>query len=304
MDVAVFSDIHGNHAALQACFDYCVGKGITNYVCLGDYISDCPFPQKTMQLVHVLKQYFNTRFIRGNREEYMLSYRKNGATGWMNGSASGALLYTYENLTDDDFNLFHKMPIYGVFEEPGIAKFEYCHGSPTASNEVLIRDKRNTKRVLANLKTDYLVHGHYHVQESYYYRNKRSINPGSVGLPWMHDGKTQFCILHGDGKTWEEENIQLDYDRYSILDEFESSGLLERAPAWSAVTMHTIRTGVDLNETIQLIAMRLCEKETGTCVWPDIPEKYWAEALKMNGIDLTGRPIKELVDKPDRAPVT
>ena len=32
MDVAVFSDIHGNHSALQASIDYAVGKGITNFV--------------------------------------------------------------------------------------------------------------------------------------------------------------------------------------------------------------------------------------------------------------------------------
>ena len=106
MDIAVFSDIHSNHSALQACFDYAVGKGITNFILLGDYVSDCPNPQKTMQLIYVMKQYFNCWMIRGNREDYFLNYRKNGLNNWHRGSASGSLLYTYQNLTDRDFNLF------------------------------------------------------------------------------------------------------------------------------------------------------------------------------------------------------
>lgn len=26
-------------------------------------------------------------------------------------------------------------------------------------------------------------------------------------------------------------------------------------------------------------AMDLCREETGDCVWPDIPERYWAQAV-------------------------
>ena len=55
--------------------------------------------------------------------------------------------------------------------------------------------------------------------------------------------------------------------------------------------MHTIRTGKDLNEMVLLRAMRLCEEERGEARWPDIPEKYWAIALKENYIDLSGKEI-------------
>ena len=78
MDIAVLSDIHSNHSAFQACFDYAVGKGITNFVLLGDYITDAPYPQKTMELIYVIRKYFNCWMVRGNREEYLLNYVKNG----------------------------------------------------------------------------------------------------------------------------------------------------------------------------------------------------------------------------------
>lgn len=290
-DFAVFSDIHGNHSALQACIDFAVGRGITNFVLLGDFVTDCPYPRKTMELIYVLKQYFNTFVIRGNREEYLLNYRNNGAMGWKKGSASGSLLYTYQNLTDRDFEFFASLPNYGSYEIKGFPGFEYCHGSPTNTGELLFREKRNTKKVLSHLKTGVLLHGHNHIQGTYVYRGKKAVNPGSIGIPWYHGGKTQFCILHGTGKIWEEEYIQLDYDRKEILREFGESGLDRMAPAWAAVTMHTIRTGIDLNETVLLRAMRLCEEERGRVRWPDIPEKYWAIALKENYIDLSGKDI-------------
>ena len=291
MDIAVFSDIHGNYAALQACIDYAVGKGITNFLLLGDYVSDCPNPQKTMELIYVLKQYFNTTIIRGNREEYLLNYRRSGEGNWRKGSASGSLLYTYENLTEKDFALFESLPNSGSFQQKGIPGFEYCHGSLTDTSELLYKEKRNTKRALSHLNTGVLIHGHTHIQGTYVYRGKKGINPGSIGLPMGFEGKTQFCILHGSTKSWEEEYVQLEYNRKQIIRDFKASELCKYAPAWAAVSMHTIRTGVDLNQTVLLRAMRLCEQERGIVRWPNIPEKYWAIALKENYIDLYGKEI-------------
>ena len=290
-DFAVFSDIHGNHSALQAAIDFAMGRGITNFVLLGDYVTDCPNPQKTLEKIYVLKQYFNTFIIRGNREEYLLNYRNNGEVGWRKGSASGSLLYTYENLTGKDFDFFESLPNYGIYELKGFPGFEYCHGSPTNTSELMFREKRNTKKVLSHLKTGMLLHGHNHVQDTYIYRGKKGVNPGSIGIPWYHGGKTQFCIIHGGTKGWEEEYVQLEYDRKEILREFKESDLCKVAPAWAAVTMHTIRTGIDLNQTVLLRAMRLCEQERGSVKWPNIPEKYWAIALKENRIDLHGKDI-------------
>lgn len=291
MDIAVFSDIHGNNCALQACIDYCMGKGITNYVLLGDFISDCPGVEKTMELIYVLKQYFECHIIRGNREEYMLNYRKNKEIGWEKGSGSGSLLYTYEHLTGKDLDFFEKLPIYGIWNPKGTFGFEYCHGSPTGVSELLFADKRSTKRVLNRMKTDLLLHGHTHVQESFVYRNKRAINPGTLGLPRNKNCDAEFAIIHSGRSGWEEELVQVKYDRSALIKAFNTSGLMEYAPAWAAATMHTIRTGVDLSESILLQAMKLCEEETGIVRWPVIPEKYWAEALKKNYIDLSGKDI-------------
>ncbi len=297
MDIAVLGDIHGNHAALQAVIDYCMGKGITNYILLGDYIGDCPGTRKTMDLIYVLKQYFTCYIVRGNREESMLGYKKTDNKFWSKGSGSGALLYTYEQLSDKDFNLFESLPIYNIWNPKGVPGFEYCHGSPSNVSEQLYAEKRNTKRLLNKQKTNILFHGHTHIQESYTYREKKALNPGALGLARNNRQFAEFAVIHSTSTGWEDELLQVKYDRHEILKEFSSSGLMEYAPAWAAVTMHTIRTGVDLSEAVLLKAMRLCEEERGVAPWPNIPEQYWAEALKDFYIDLSGKDIPHKKDK-------
>lgn len=291
MDIAVFSDVHSNHSALQACIDYCMGKGITNYVLLGDFVGDGPNPEKTMELIYVLQQYFKCYIVKGNREDQLLKFRKNKDDSFIKGSGSGAMLYTYEKLKDKDFNFFDSLSIYGAYAPKKLPGFEYCHGSPTDVSELLFGDKRNTKRAIGKLKTGLLLHGHTHVQECFSYRDKKAVNPGSIGLPWNHSGMTQFAVLHSTSSGFDEELIRLKYDKSEILKEYENSELREYAPAWTALSMHTIRTGVDVSESVLLQAMRLCEQERGVVRWPNIPEKYWADALKENYIDLSGKDI-------------
>ena len=37
---------------------------------LGDYVSDCPYPQRTVEHVWHLKKHFQTWLIKENREDY------------------------------------------------------------------------------------------------------------------------------------------------------------------------------------------------------------------------------------------
>lgn len=55
LSIAVFSDIHSNHVALEACLEYVLKRGITTFIFLGDYVADMANPQKTMQLLYQLK---------------------------------------------------------------------------------------------------------------------------------------------------------------------------------------------------------------------------------------------------------
>ncbi|MDE7198304.1 MAG: metallophosphoesterase [Lachnospiraceae bacterium] len=282
--IAVIGDVHSNYVGLEKCMEHALSQKPDEFLFLGDYISDCPYPQKTMNIIYEMDKNYKCNFIRGNREEYMLNHRKNVDERWTYSSASGSLLYTYENLTQKDFSFFESLNIQGYYNKEGYQPFRYCHGSLTRSNEILEPEGENTKIFMGSLDVDLLVSGHMHFQEDKFYGKKRLLHPGAVGVSWYFDGKTQYMILHGSKSGWEAEFFQLDYDVEKIIRDFETSGLHQKAPSWSEITMYTLRTGIDHNFDCLNRAKELCRQAEGSVTWPDIPEEYWKQALKEFGI--------------------
>ena len=113
-----------------------LARNVDEFLFLGDYVSDCPYPQRTMKIIYEMKEKYRCTFIRGNREDYMLDHRKDPQQRWTYSSASGNLLYTYENLTKRDLDFYEEMDIQGIYEKEGYPVFRYCHGSLTRSNEL------------------------------------------------------------------------------------------------------------------------------------------------------------------------
>ena len=280
MKLAVIGDIHSNHIALETCIRHALERDVDEFLFIGDYIRDCPYPQKTMKIIYDMDRKYRCTFIRGNREDYMLNHRNNPKERWTYSSASGNLLYTYENLTKKDLDFYGKMDIQGIFDRKGYPVFRYCHGSLTRSNELLIPENQNMESIISDLDVELLVSGHTHIQESVMYGTKKLIHPGSAGIPWNYEGKTQYMILHGTEKRWEEEFFQLPYDVDAVIEEFETSGIMQKAFHWAKLNIHVLRTGDDYTSPCLKLAMELCREEEGDVVWPDIPEKYWERAFK------------------------
>lgn len=280
MKIAVLGDIHSNHIALETCICHALDQGVDEFLFLGDYISDCPYPDKTMKVVYEMEEKYCCRFIRGNREDYMLNHRKHPEERWTYSSASGNLLYTYENLTKRDLDFYERIDIQGIYEKEGYPSFRYCHGSLTSSNELLLPENENLDKIMSDLDVNLLISGHTHIQETVRFGNKRLIHPGSVGLPWYYEGKTQYMILHGTQKGWEEEFFQLTYDVDRVKKEFETSGIMQKAHYWARLALHTLYTGDDYSSPCLQLAIKLCKEAETTVIWPDIPEKYWEMAYR------------------------
>lgn len=281
MDIAVFSDIHGNYAAFQKCLEYAVEKNIDTFVFLGDYLGEFPYPQKTMDILYSVKAKYQCFFIKGNKEDYWINRKNGNGVEWKSGSSStGALQYCYSELTDRDIEFFESMPICSEISFEGAEAILVCHGSPNRNNEKMLPNNENTKAVIERCKTKYLLCGHTHVQQSMEYEGKVVLNPGAVGVSLHGDGKSQFMILHSHNKEWEYEFVNLDYDKELVRKDMQESGLDNLAPYWSKITLHLLETGEISHGAVLARAMQYCIEETGDCKWYDVPEKYWEKAVK------------------------
>lgn len=302
LTIAVLADIHGNYLALQACLDYIRGHGIQHCLFLGDYITDHAYPQRVMELLYDVQRRHNCLFIRGNREEYMIAYRKNGgceADGsvWKDGSCQGALLYCYENLTGKDIDWFESLPIFAVMEIEGAPPIACCHGSPEKA-KAQIYDP-HTLEVLSTLKEDILLKGHNHRFFSFRQRGPRVICAGSVGNPIYSRTQpgapevtelakvAQMLLLHYKGGRWLPEYVTVPYDWEQAIRNLALSGLTERAPVWAAMLRHNVLTGTDPFGNVPRHAVELYRQETGIETgWAGVPEAFWRRAAKEYNIEL------------------
>jgi len=65
-----------------------------------------------------------------------------------------------------------------------------------------------------------------------------------------------------------------------VIEELHTTGLNKHAPYWCIVTENLLRNGNISPGSVLKRAMALCKAETGTCIWPDIPEQYWRQAVE------------------------
>lgn len=281
MQIAVLSDIHGNYVALKRCVEYALDRNIKTFLFLGDYVGELAYPQKTMEIIYSLQQKYTCYFIKGNKEDYWINYRKNKETGWRdNDSTTGSLFYTYYNLTKKDFDFFEGLSHKKELLVEDLPALTLCHGSPNSANEKLLPDNENTFEVMDSDANAYILCGHTHIQGAIEHNGKKVLNAGSVGVSLHSGGKAQFMILYGENNTWNCEFVSLSYDVEKVIADLYEEELNKKAPCWCKVSKHLLRTGEISHGTVLARAMELCREENGVCNWPDIPEKYWEQAVK------------------------
>ena len=320
MRIAVLSDIHGNHIALTACLNYCRRQGVERYIFLGDYLGEFACPETTMDMLYALQAEEKCTFIRGNKEDYWLEHGSR-AIKWKDyDSTTGALNYVYNRLREKDMAFFAGLPDARPMKLFGIRMLA-CHGSPYRTKEEMGQDEK-TARMLRTIPAPVILRGHSHIQEIFTLEGKTVVNGGSVGLSFKAGGLAQFMILEdeplldampddrpaektglvpggttGEGGVREYcaklpgegrvfcRMISLPYDTEQAIQNMREERLDLLAPAWFKITVQALRGGDVTHSTVLLRAIELCRADQGVCAWPDIPEKYWEQALADCGCD-------------------
>lgn len=281
MKIAVFSDIHGNYNAFKRCLEYSFSQNITNYIFLGDYVGELAYPQKTMQMIYDLDKKYNCYFIKGNKEDYWINYHKNKEEKWQyNNSTTGSLIYTFEKLNGDDLMFFENLDFVSEVDIDGYPNLTLCHGSPYKVNEKMLPDDIRTSEIADKNINKYILCGHTHIQMHIPHKEKIILNPGSVGLPLYSNGKTQFMILDGNNNKWQHQFISLEYDVDETINDLYKEELHIKAPYWCIVSENMLRYGNISHAKVLDKAMEICKDKYGKCIYPDIPEECWKNAVE------------------------
>lgn len=277
MKLGVLSDIHGNFEAFKACVDYLERRNVDGYVFLGDYIGDFPNPEMTLGLMHGLMNKKRCFVIRGNKEEYVLKGLGDGHPEWDEyKSVVGMLRYGFDHVSSRDKRFFESLPNTMAIKFEGLPALRLCHGAPYKTNGII---KDESEETFARINEEFILCGHTHKQSAVYKYGKKIWNPGSVGLPMNGEMTAQCMILYGENGTWRPDYLEVPYDIDAEIASMKREKLFDIAPFWSIVTLDVLKGGLVSHGAVLKYAMKLCEKDRGTCNWPEVPEKYMSRAV-------------------------
>ena len=202
--VAVLSDVHGNVPALEAVLTECEQAQVDLVVFCGD-LTWGPEPQETIDLVKALGE--QALFVRGNAERAILEIGRGTRAPirprehWMVAQHSPAAI---QFLASFAFTI--------VVDVVGMGWVRFCHGSPRSDHELVTpaTPVERLAELAVGVEERVIVSGHTHLQFDRNVSNWRSINPGSVGLPY-HDGEpgTAYWAIVGP-------DVSLQRTRYDV----------------------------------------------------------------------------------------
>jgi putative phosphoesterase len=219
MRVAVLSDVHANAVALAAVLDE-IAREQVDLVVFGGDLTWGPLPEATLELVDGLD--LPALFVRGNAERALLepSDEPTPRERWL-----------AERHTPDRLALVAGFQEHVTVDVAGLGPVRFCHGSPR-SDEELVTPATPPERVRefsAGIAERVLVTAHTHLQFDRTVADVRSVNPGSVGMPYAERPGAYWAILGPDVELRRTEySLDLAAERYRASGDPLAEQMVER----------------------------------------------------------------------------
>ena len=183
MRIAALADVHGNLPALRAAWRDIEAAEPDLVVSCGD-LTWGSLPRETIDFVRGRE--LPLRFVRGNAERALLEQTDDRERArWM-----------YGQHTADDLDWLRSF-------EPtvSVGGIRFCHGSPQHDEDIItpITPPARLGPLLEGVSERTVVSAHIHVQFDRTIDGVRSINPGSIGLPYEgRSGGAYWALIDGD----------------------------------------------------------------------------------------------------------
>jgi putative phosphoesterase len=204
--VAVLSDVHGNAPALRAVLAE-VEQADVDLIVFGGDLTWGPLPEETFELVRGL----DARFVRGNADRAVLENRsETEREQWMQARHTDELR--------DFLGGFEEQVVVDV---EGLGPVRICHGSPRTDEECVTPEtpEERVREFSEGVDERVIVTAHVHIQFDREVAGIRSVNAGSVGLPYEGKPGAFWALLGPD-----VELRRTDYDLDETLERYRASG--------------------------------------------------------------------------------
>jgi putative phosphoesterase len=230
MKIALFSDIHANLPALEACLDSIDTQKPDSIFCLGDLVGYNIWPNEVVR--EIRRRHIPT--IAGNYDQGIGLNSNDCGCAYKTTAEKemGAVSISYTNaiLGDVERSFLRSLPLHIRIEFPsGDATISLLlvHGSPRKINEYLFEDReeKSLLHIMEQAHADIMCFGHTHKP---YHRIlpatgtgettfRHAINIGSVGKP--RDGNAEGCyvllMIDENASVKDKDSVRVEFVRFS-----------------------------------------------------------------------------------------
>ena len=230
MKIALFSDIHANLPALEACFKSIEAQKPDAIYCLGDLVGYNVWPNEVVN--EIRRRGIPT--IAGNYDQGIgLTSDECGCaykTDTEKDMGKISISYTNSVVKPDERRYLRTLPAHIRVEfqlnEGQKVNLVLVHGSPRKINEYLFedRDEKSLMRIMEGADADIMCFGHTHkpyhrilptaLGDQPHYRH--AINIGSVGKPKDGDPRGCYVLLtiNEDSSAASKDTVQVEFVRF------------------------------------------------------------------------------------------
>jgi predicted phosphodiesterase len=211
--VAVIADIHGNAPALAAVLEEVEAAEPDLVVSLGDTTWGVQ-PEETRGLLEAIT--LPAIFVAGNGERALRELHEGRP-------AESREAWIRDQHSERTYAFLDTFVVSAVIDVKGLGPVRFCHGSPRSDIELVTPETplERMKELMSGVPERVLVSGHTHLQFDRRVDGIRSINPGSVGMPYHElDGAWAFWAVLGS----EVELKRSAYDVQETVRAYQASG--------------------------------------------------------------------------------
>ena len=229
MIIALFSDIHANLPALEACLKSIEGQKPDAIYCLGDLVGYNSWPNEVIN--EIRKRGIPT--IAGNYDQGIGLMSDECGCAYKSESEKemGKISISYTNslVRPDERKYLRTLPAHIKLEfklNNDKLNLLFVHGSPRKINEYLFEDREEKSfyRIMEQADADIMCFGHTHkpyhrilsTEQTGHTHYRHAINIGSVGKP--KDGNPKGCYviltINADSSINNKETVRVEFIRF------------------------------------------------------------------------------------------
>lgn len=231
IQIAVFSDVHGNLPALEAVLKDIEERGIHQKFCLGDLVDFAPWGNEVIQKIRDL----HIPCLMGNHDEriafdlpvFPLSKHSEEETR----ARFIAIDHSKQHITIEHKKFLSELPFHLKLHYKTGRKhwsIQLVHSS-LESNDTYLYESENDEvfmKMLERSSSDLIVMGHTHLSFKKQFGNKKwAVNCGSVGRSKEENRLASYLILTLDEEQILPEIVQLNYPVEETVRQIQESGI-------------------------------------------------------------------------------